>query len=138
MKLGSICILPPISTQALMEKLKRIFDVGYVDCVGVYHDHIERIAIVAGAADKVEVIQEAESLGTQALVSGEVRSHRGDNYGRAKFNRVTDYLPKTNLSLLGVSHAASEHLVMETQIVPWLTRTFTVQAQTIRMENWWR
>lgn len=138
MHFGSIGTLRAISTYALMEKLKRIFDVPYVDLVGVAHDRIERIAVVAGSADKVEVMQEAEALGAQALISGEVRSHRGDEYGRAKFKRVMEYLPKTSMSLIGVSHAASEHLVMETQMAPWLTGRFQVRAQTIRMDRWWR
>jgi putative NIF3 family GTP cyclohydrolase 1 type 2 len=135
---GSICLIPPSSTAELMVKLKRVFQVPFVDFIGAEHDKLERVAIVAGASDKVEVIQEAESLGAQAIISGEVRSARGDAYGRAKYEKVTAYVPRTKMSLLGVSHAASKHLVMETQMVPWFKRQCQVEAKVIRMDDWWR
>lgn len=135
---GSLCAISPISTGALIEKLKHIFEIPYVDFIGVDHHQIETVALIPGAADKVELIQEAEAGGAQALISGEVRSHRGDEYGRAKLLKVMEYLPRTRMSLIGVSHAASEHLVMETQVIPWLEHTFQVQARSIRMEKWWR
>jgi putative NIF3 family GTP cyclohydrolase 1 type 2 len=135
---GSICSIPPVSTAGLIEQLKHIFDVSYVDHVGVARESIERIAIVAGASDKVEVIQDAESHGAQALLSGEVRSSRVDAYGRAKHDKVMAYLPNTKMSIMGVSHAASEQLVMETHMAPWFSSNCRVQARTIRLEKWWR
>jgi putative NIF3 family GTP cyclohydrolase 1 type 2 len=135
---GSLCTISAISTQALADQLKLIFEVPYVDVLGAVHERIERVAIIPGAADKVEVIQEAEANGAQALVSGEVISHRQDEYGRAKHARVKDYLPETRMSLIGVSHAASEHLVMETHMRPWFEKNCQVQAETIRMPRWWR
>lgn len=122
----------------LIEKLKQIFQVPYVDFIGMAHDKIERIAIVTGASDKVEVIQEAESLGAQAIISGEVRCSRADPYGRAKYKKVMAHIPHTAMSLLGVSHAASEHHVMQSQMVPWLKTNCQVEARTIMMEDWWR
>jgi putative NIF3 family GTP cyclohydrolase 1 type 2 len=135
---GSYCTISPTSTESLIETCLRVFNIPYVVFTGVKHDRIERIAIIPGGGDKVELIQEAEGAGAQALIGGEVRSHRGDDYGRAKFEKVRAYLPQTTLSLIGVSHAASEHLVLETHVIPWLERNCQVQAKTIRMENWWR
>jgi len=135
---GSLCAIAPTSTDALIDALLHIFEIPYVDFIGKRHERIDRIAIIPGSADKVDIIQEAEAAGAQALISGEVRSARGDKYGRAKFHKVMEYLPKTQLSLIGVSHAASEHLVMETHMVPWLERNCNVKARTIRMEEWWR
>lgn len=109
---GSICSISPVSSADLIERLKGIFAVPYVDHIGQPCQRIERIAIVPGAPDKVEVIKEAEEHGAQALLSGEVRSSRDDDYGRAKHDKVIAYLPKTEMSIMGVSHAASEQLVM--------------------------
>jgi putative NIF3 family GTP cyclohydrolase 1 type 2 len=135
---GSICTIEPTSTAALIETVKDLFGVPYVDFVGVTHDRITRLAVVAGAADSVATIREAEALRAQALLSGEVRSHRGDAYGRAKFERVMAYLPHTTLSLIGVSHAASEQLVMDRLMIPWLRDRCRVETVSIRMDRWWR
>jgi putative NIF3 family GTP cyclohydrolase 1 type 2 len=135
---GSLCTIPTTNTEALIERCLRVFDIPYVDIIGMRLDHIERVAIIPGGGDKVELIQEAEEASAQALIGGEVRSQRQDDYGRAKYEKVIAYLPQTRLSLIGVSHAASEHGVMETHIVPWLVDNFQIQAKTIRMENWWR
>lgn len=135
---GSICTVEPTSTVELIERAKGIFDIPYVDFVGPTHERITRLAVMAGAADSVETIREAEALGAQALLTGEVRCHRGDDYGRAKFERVMAYLPQTSMSLIGVSHAASEHLVMERLVIPWLRNHGRVEAQSIRMHRWWR
>jgi putative NIF3 family GTP cyclohydrolase 1 type 2 len=135
---GSVCAVPATSTSALVDKLKSIFAVPYVDFIGIAHQHIDTVAIVPGSADKVEVMQEAEAGGAQALISGEVCSHRADDYGRAKHAKVMEYLPRTTMSLIGVSHGASEHLVMETHMVQWFEHNCRVQARTIRMEKWWR
>lgn len=44
----------------------------------------------------------------------------------------------TSMSLIGVSHAASEFLVMKTQMVDWFTQNCDVKAMTIPYSHWWR
>jgi hypothetical protein len=42
------------------------------------------------------------------------------------------------MTMLGVSHAASEHLVMETQLPRWFAETFGITVRSLREPHWWR
>src|SRR5690606_15688761 len=64
-----ICETSPISTDALIDRIRHEYAIPYVDFEGVKHEHITRIAVVAGAGDKVEWMQEAAARGVQAYVT---------------------------------------------------------------------
>jgi hypothetical protein len=59
-------------------------------------------------------------------------------YGRSKYARVRDFAQTTTMALIGVSHAASEFLVMQRDMVPWFKREFGVQATLLPEQHWWR
>jgi hypothetical protein len=42
------------------------------------------------------------------------------------------------MTLVGVSHAASEHLVIETQLARWFGETLGITLHPIREPHWWR
>jgi putative NIF3 family GTP cyclohydrolase 1 type 2 len=60
---GLIGEIKPVSTQLLIEQLKAVFDIPYVDFEGVEHSTVHKIAIVPGSGDRVAYMQEAEAKG---------------------------------------------------------------------------
>lgn len=60
-----------------------------------------------------------------------------DDYGRRLLAETRAFAAQTSMALNGLSHAASEHLVMETQIAEWFTSRFQVQVLPIRPSRWW-
>jgi putative NIF3 family GTP cyclohydrolase 1 type 2 len=63
---GFICNVPKTNTEALISELEKIFDIPYVDFEGKKHEHINKIAIIAGCGDKTSWMKEAEEKGVQA------------------------------------------------------------------------
>lgn len=59
------------------------------------------------------------------------------DYGRRKFADVRAFAATTTM-MLGVSHAASEHLVIETQLARWFAETFAITLRPLREPRWWR
>ncbi|WP_212774330.1 hypothetical protein [Polycladomyces abyssicola] len=51
---------------------------------------------------------------------------------------MMDYVPTTSMSLIGVSHAASEFLVMKTQMRHWFERECGVMTVLLEQSYWWR
>lgn len=68
----------------------------------------------------------AESRGAQAYIAGEIHCHIDNDRGRSKYAAVMDYVFDTGMSLIGVSYAASEFLVMKTQMKDWIRQQFRV------------
>ncbi len=135
---GMIGTIPPTNTDALIEKLKAIFDIPYVDFEGVKVDDIRKVAIVPGGGDKVEHFQYAQDHGAQAYITGEVHHHIDNELGHQRYAAAKAFAATTTMSLIGVSHAASEFLVMKTQMVDWFEQNCDVKATTIPYSHWWR
>jgi putative NIF3 family GTP cyclohydrolase 1 type 2 len=135
---GTICAVDAISTQDLMALARYVFGITFVDFAGRMHNQITRVAVVAGAGYNVEQMQTAEAKGAQAYLTGEILDRIDNDHGRRLFKEVQDYARATGLSLIGVSHAASEFLVMKTHVAPWLRATFSVDAEVIPLGRWWR
>ncbi len=135
---GAICAIEPMSTHELIEKAKGIFDIPYVDVAGLTHQKITKVALVAGAGYKVGEMRGVEARGAQAYLTGEIFDRIDNEYGRRLFNEVQEYARITEMSLVGVSHAASEYLVMKTQMVKWFEANFGVRAELLPLSRWWR
>jgi putative NIF3 family GTP cyclohydrolase 1 type 2 len=135
---GAICAVDPISTQDLMALLRYLFGVTFVDFAGRLRSQITRMAVTAGAGCDVDMMQQAEARGAQAYLTGEILDRGDDPRAYRAFKETQDYARTTGMSLLGVSHAASEFLVMKTQLVPWLRASFSVGAELIPLRRWWR
>lgn len=133
-KLGKI---KSISTDQLIIKLKKIFNVPYVDFAGIKHNDITRIAIVAGCGDKVELFQESENNQTQAYITGEIHCHINNVKGKTKMAVAKEYIKNTKMSMIGVSHAASEFLVMERHIAKYFKNIFKITVEIIPLKKWW-
>jgi putative NIF3 family GTP cyclohydrolase 1 type 2 len=134
---GVICEIPAANTEDLIEKSKSIFQIPYADVEGQSHSSITKVAIAAGCGDKVYAMQEAEKLGAQAYITGEIHCHIDNVYGKKKFDEMKEYCKTTTMSLIGVSHAASEYLVHATQLKPWFEEQFKLPVTLIPQDKWW-
>ncbi|RIW28946.1 hypothetical protein D3H55_20490 [Bacillus salacetis] len=132
-----ICAISQTDTSSLIQKAKDIFDLPYVDFEGKDAEGIEKIAIVAGCGDKVDWMQQAEQRGVQAYITGEIHCHIDNDYGKMKYKKMLEFAKHTSMSLIGVSHSASEYLVKKTLIKEWIEREFQVQPVLIPQEKWW-
>lgn len=135
---GHIADIAPTSTEALAGRLREIFRIDTVDVEGARHDALARVAVIAGVGDRVDQMVEAEALGAQAYITGELHVRIEGEYGRTKFADVRTFAASTGMTLIGVSHAASEHLVFETQLARWLVQTNGIALTPIREPKWWR
>lgn len=82
-------------------------------------------------------MKEAESKGAQAYITGEIHCHIDNDYGRTRFEMMMEYVRTTSMSLIGVSHAASEYLVKKTQMKNWFNEHHDVQVKLIPQHKWW-
>ncbi|MCA1053766.1 Nif3-like dinuclear metal center hexameric protein [Rossellomorea aquimaris] len=126
-----------ISTNGLIEQLKGIFEVPYLDVEGKQHREINRVAIVAGCGDKVDWMKQAEAKGVQAYISGEIHCHIDNEYGRLRYHQMMEYAEETTMSLLGVSHSASEYLVKRTLIKDWFEKVLGIETNLLPQKKWW-
>ncbi|MGM7702775.1 Nif3-like dinuclear metal center hexameric protein [Pseudalkalibacillus sp. Hm43] len=135
---GLIATIQETNTKTLAHKLRDIFAIPYLDFEGVHHEQIEKVAIVAGCGDSVEAMKDAEDRGVQAYITGEVHCHIDNEYGQKKYKEMMNYVPITNMSLMGVSHSSSEFLVMKTQMKKWFEDHFpSVNVRLLHQHKWW-
>jgi putative NIF3 family GTP cyclohydrolase 1 type 2 len=132
-----ICDIEKTNTDDLEQDLKEIFELPYVDFEGKRLNNIRKIAIVAGCGDKIEWMKEAERKGVQAYITGEVHCHIDNDYGKMKYEKMMGYVNETSMSLIGVSHSASEYLVKKTLIKDWFEDNFGLNTILIPQEKWW-
>lgn len=135
---GVIGTIPPTNTDKLIAKLQTLFDIPYVDFEGAAVNNLRKVAIVPGGGDKVEAFRHAEEHGVQAYITGEIHHHIDNDRGRQRYAEAQAYAQTTRMSLIGVSHAASEFLVMKTQMTAWFEQHCSVKATTIPYQHWWR
>jgi putative NIF3 family GTP cyclohydrolase 1 type 2 len=135
---GLVADLAAISSADLVRRAREIFTVDTVEVEGVEHDAVTRVAVVGGIGDHVEQMALAERLGAQAYLTGELHVRIEGEYGRRKFAAVRDFASTTGMTLIGVSHAASEHLVIETQLTRWFIKNLGIAVRPLREPRWWR
>ncbi|MFD3449474.1 Nif3-like dinuclear metal center hexameric protein [Microbacteriaceae bacterium 4G12] len=135
--LGLICEIPKTTTQDLIAKAEKVFDIPYVDFEGVQYENIEKIAILAGCGDVVQLMKEAEEKGAQAYLAGEIHCHIDNDYGRYKYGLMMDYVKETTMSLIGVSHSSSEYLVKKDVMKDVFDTMFETTQILIPQEKWW-
>lgn len=121
----------------LITKLKQIFNIPYVDYAGKSLEGITRIGIVSGGGDEIEYSQTSREKGAQAYITGEIFSHQNSDWARQNTAKLQDYVKTIDISLIGVSHAASEFLVMRTQIPKWFKENFGLSVTPLPQNKWW-
>ena len=134
---GLIATINPISTNKLIIRLKKIFGVPYVDFAGKNIDRITKIGIVAGGGDETEYSQAAKEREAQAYITGEIFSHYDSDWGKQNTAKLKKYAKTVDISLIGVSHAASEFLVMKTQVPKFIKENFGIAVIPLSQKKWW-
>ncbi|MGG3447829.1 Nif3-like dinuclear metal center hexameric protein [Bacillus nitratireducens] len=134
---GLICEIDETTTEKLQKHLKKLFNIPYTDFEGKQHDSIKKIAVIAGCGDVVSLMKEAEEKGAEAYITGEIHCHIDNDYGRHKYSLIMDYVKETNMSLIGVSHSASEYLVKETLMYDWFKENVGADVTLLPQEKWW-
>jgi putative NIF3 family GTP cyclohydrolase 1 type 2 len=135
--IGIIGKIKPTNIDGLIKQLKSIFDIPYVDFEGNKNE-VKKVAIVAGCGDKTKWMQIAEDKGVDAYISGEIHCHIDNDYGKERYDEVKNYAKHTKMSLIGVSHSASEYLVKKTLMYRWFEKNFNFNSiNLIPQKEWW-
>jgi putative NIF3 family GTP cyclohydrolase 1 type 2 len=135
---GRLCEIPPTRVDDLVATCQQVLALPYVDRQGnLDRDTVRRVAVVAGGAGDVTFYQEADRLGADCLIAGEVTSKISNDIGRGNQAEIADYLPKTKLTAIGLSHAGSEFLVMQ-ELAPFVERTLGLPGEAVPEPHWWR
>lgn len=134
---GLIATISSVSTVDLITKLKKVFGTPYVDFAGKNLERITKIGIVAGGGDEIEYSQTIRKNGAQAYITGEIFSHYDSDWGKQNTKKLQDYAKTVDISMIGVSHAASEFLVMKTQIPEWFRENFGLPVVPLSQNKWW-
>lgn len=136
---GRICEIKPIKLFDLIKNLKDTFIIPYIDFDGFNNkEKIKKIAIIAGCGDKIEYFSEAEKKGVEVYITGEIHTRIDNEKGHFLMKKSKAYAKKTKMSLIGVSHAASEYLVMKTQMIDFFKKNFLITAKGIPLKKWWQ
>lgn len=134
---GLIVEIDPISAKDLIRKLRTIFKVPYLDTAGKTPSVITKVGIVAGGGDEVEYSQTVKKMGAQVYITGEVFSHQESDWARKNSKKIREYVKTAEIFLIGVSHAASESLVMRTQLPKWFKSKFGIPVVPLSQKKWW-
>lgn len=135
---GLVCEIAPLGSDELVDRARRIFGVDLVEVEGRRRDTITKLAVVGGVGDRVAEMAAAERLGAQAYLTGELHVRIEGEYGRRKYAEVREFAGHTGMTLVGVSHAASEQLVLETQLARWFRERHGIRVTPLREPEWWR
>jgi len=123
---------------------QRVFDVERVERGGGNPSPVTRIAVLPGGGDDPVFFQEAEQLGAQVVITGEwytrllaLANPKDADWAEKNREECKAYANTSTMALLGFSHAATEYLVMERQLAPYL-RCQGLTVSCVRQSDWWR
>ncbi|MCK4941199.1 Nif3-like dinuclear metal center hexameric protein [candidate division WOR-3 bacterium] len=140
---GRIGTIERENTASLLKKVREIFGVSRLEVGGCLNREVTRIAIVAGGGDDPEYLKQAHDNSCDMYLSGEwyPRYTPEDEEGKERVARVkeeiNEFSRNTRMVLVGVSHAASEFLVMKTQMKDYF-ESKDLPTTPIPQQNWWR
>jgi putative NIF3 family GTP cyclohydrolase 1 type 2 len=140
---GRIGSIKPESTSALLKRIMEIFDVRRLEIGGCLNTEVRRMAIVAGGGDDLEHLEDARKSSCDMFLTGEwyPRYTPEDDAGKELVARskkeIYEFSRKTRMILVGASHAASEFLVMKTQMKQYF-ESKGLPATAVPQEDWWR
>jgi putative NIF3 family GTP cyclohydrolase 1 type 2 len=140
---GRICTVGPLSMEEFQRAVRRAFATPMLQIGGQIHATVDRVAVVAGGGDDMETLEAAESRGCQVYLTGEwyPRSRPADPTFRERLQKEArsfmEFSQRTAMTLVGVSHVASEQLVMATQAGR-LFEQFGLQVVAVAPQFCWR
>lgn len=140
---GRIGVIERESTASLLKKVREIFGVSRLEVGGCLNREVARIAIVAGGGDDPEYLKQAHDDSCDMYLTGEwyPRYTPADEEGKERIARtkkeIAEFSRDTRMVLVGVSHAASEFLVMKNQMKDFFEHK-DLPTTSIPQQNWWR
>lgn len=140
---GRIGTIERAKTDSLLKRIQEIFGVSRMEVGGCLNAEVQRIAIVAGGGDEPDYLKQAHDNSCDMYLSGEwyPRYTPEDDEGKARVARVkeeiSEFSRNTKMVLVGVSHAASEYLVMKTQVKDYFENK-GLPTTPVQQSNWWR
>lgn len=135
---GIYCTIPAISYNALLDTLCSLFKVPYLDLGGEGPQIIKKLAVVAGGGDRAPTMQEASDHGVDAYITGHIRHYTSSPVYEKRRREVDQWLQTARMYCIGVSHAASEYLVMKTQVPQLFQEYFGLEVIPMAEDTWWR
>jgi len=140
---GRIGTIEREETPPLLKKIREIFGVSRLEVGGCLNAEVKRVAIVAGGGDEPQYLKQARDNSCDMYLSGEwyPRYTPEDDEGKERVARmneeISEFSRNSRMILVGVSHAASEYLVMKTQMKNYFEEK-GLPTTAIRQRNWWR
>ena len=140
---GRIGTIKRAKTDSLLKKIRDIFRVTRLEVGGGHAAEVERVAIVAGGGDEPEYLKQAYESSCDMYLTGEwyPRYKPDDEEGKERVARITEEISEfsrsTKMILVGVSHAASEYLVMKTQMKDYF-ESKGLPTTPVPQKDWWR
>ncbi len=140
---GRMGTIKPEKTDSLLKKIMEIFAVHRLELGGCLNTEVKRVAIVAGAGDEVEHLEDARDNSCDMYLTGEwyPRYTPDDDEAKERVNRmkeeILEFSRNTRMVLVGVSHAASEYLVMKTQMKDYF-ESKGLPTTPVPQKDWWR
>jgi putative NIF3 family GTP cyclohydrolase 1 type 2 len=98
---------------------------------------VERVAILAGGGDDLEVLGEAEALGADTYVSGQWWTPHDGEWADANRRALRAAIAGSRMNLLGCSHDGSELVVFRDALAP-LLESWGLETRLLRQEDHWR
>ncbi len=130
-------------TDVLLRRIRGIFGVSRIEVGGCLKQEVARIAVVAGGGDETGHLRQAQENSCDMYLTGEwyPRYTPQDEDVRLSVARlreeIASFTKNLKMVLVGVSHAASEFLVMKTQMKDYF-ESRGLPTEAIPQENWWR
>ncbi|MDH4212129.1 MAG: Nif3-like dinuclear metal center hexameric protein [candidate division WOR-3 bacterium] len=140
---GRIGTMEVQDTDLLLKRIRGIFGVSRLEVGGCLKSAVARIAIVAGGGDEIGHLRQAYENSCDMYLTGEwyPRYTPQDEDVRLSVARlkeeIASFTQNLKMVLVGVSHAASEYLVMKKQMIDYFDCK-GIPAEAIPQENWWR
>ena len=119
-------------------RLAKVTDVGHLRYDQVRHNGrpVNRVAVVPGAG-MPDLIAEAATLGCDTYVTGHWWFYGDNDPAREQRETMREFVLGVNMNLLGVSHYATEMVVMRDQMPGWF-RDHGIDAEFVPQEDPWR
>ncbi len=98
---------------------------------------VEHVALIPGGGDDPRHLEEARDLGCDTYVTGHWWLEGDYDYAARQREVMRELVPHMPMNLLGLSHYASEMVVMRDLLPPWF-RNAGIEARFIRQPDPWR
>ncbi len=101
------------------------------------HDHVHRVAVVAGGAAFPPLMQEAVDAGCDTYVTGDFRVRHGGPWAEEHRPQFDAFVEDVPINLVGASHFATEALVLRHDMIL-VFAELGLEAEFVPQDDPWR